>query len=116
MVRPLPNLPMPKFSFSLTPATTLCFVLIFILSIFSIVTSLCASHKSKKAKNQGEEVAALSDHKRPISKLHSSISSKALGLMSSMKVLLDRHILVSRLMSSTKVLLVGIMWGVVTCH
>ncbi|GAV92046.1 hypothetical protein CFOL_v3_35430 [Cephalotus follicularis] len=81
MTRPLPNLPMPIFSFSLTPDITLCFVLISVLSIFSIVTSLCAFHRNKKAKKQGEEVAALSDHKRPISKLHSSISSKSLMMM-----------------------------------
>lgn len=76
MARPFLNLSTQNHQFQSIPLTLL-FVLIGVFSVFSIVTFLCASHKTKKSSRRLKEEETVSSEKKLLSKLNSNISSKA---------------------------------------
>ncbi|KAK3012576.1 hypothetical protein RJ639_009725 [Escallonia herrerae] len=79
MARPLPNIHFTKLPFLHIPVTFFI-IAISALSVLSIVTFLCGSHRSTRSPRHKSEqtTVRLGDSKPAVSKLHSSISSKAL--------------------------------------
>ncbi|KAG5528092.1 hypothetical protein RHGRI_028881 [Rhododendron griersonianum] len=79
MARPLPALPMQKLPFLFIP-TSYFLVIIAVLSVFSIVTFLCAGfhHNNFKPQRKREKQTVQLGEKKTISRLQSNISSKAL--------------------------------------
>ncbi|KAK2986730.1 hypothetical protein RJ640_010955 [Escallonia rubra] len=79
MARPLPNIHFTKLPFLHIPVTFFI-IAISILSVFSIITFLCGSHRSTRSSRRKSEqtTVRLGDSKPAVSRLHSSISSKAL--------------------------------------
>lgn len=79
MARPVINLPKQNLQFRSTPLS-LFFALIAVLSVFSLVAFLCASHRRAK-KSHGAEKKEMSsqpsDEMKLLTKLNSNISSKA---------------------------------------
>ncbi|KAI8534537.1 hypothetical protein RHMOL_Rhmol10G0098000 [Rhododendron molle] len=79
MARSLPALPMQKLPFLIIP-TSYFLVIIAVLSVFSIVTFLCAGfhHNNFKQHRKREKQTVQLGEKKTISRLQSNISSKAL--------------------------------------
>ncbi|CAK9186749.1 unnamed protein product [Ilex paraguariensis] len=77
MARPLPSLSMQKLPF-LPISVTFFFIVISVFSIFTLVTFLCASHKATKTQRLKQQKTIQMGDKKPISRLQSNISSKAL--------------------------------------
>ncbi|KAL9427757.1 hypothetical protein AB3S75_029857 [Citrus x aurantiifolia] len=79
MARPVIDLPKQNLQFRSTPFS-LFFALIAVLSVFSLVTFLCASHRraknSLKAEKEGMS-SQPSNEMRLLTKLNSNISGKA---------------------------------------
>ncbi|KAF8030637.1 hypothetical protein BT93_E2928 [Corymbia citriodora subsp. variegata] len=80
MARPMPRPSVPiktLVPFSV-PSLTFIFLLISILSILSILAFLCASHHKSKKSTKSSVSVPHSSEKKLVSRLNSSISSKAL--------------------------------------
>ncbi|KAJ0099451.1 hypothetical protein Patl1_21315 [Pistacia atlantica] len=76
MARKFLNLSTQNLQFQST-LLTLLFVLIGVFSVFSVVTFLCASHKTKKSSRRVKDEEKVSSERKLLSKLNSNISSKA---------------------------------------
>lgn len=80
MARPLLTSPMHALPLSSSMPMTLFFVVLAVLSVFSVITFLCGTSKMKKFRAQTVESTSSKKHKL-ISKLNSNLSNRAVSMV-----------------------------------